>query len=119
MVGKHLKATRIETYLENTLIIDVSGLTQQIRIIGMYWPHCQVRNLDDLKTFIIDGTLVTGDFNAAYKDWGSPNSDSRGNLLKKWIDENELCFVPSTKNSSKRSERHIDLLFSNLDGVHN
>ena len=85
----------------------------------MYWPHGQVRNLNDLKMFITDGTLVTGDFNAAYKNWGSPNSDSRGNLLKKWIDENELIFVPSTTKFSKRSERHIDLLFSNLDGVHN
>ena len=119
MIGKHLKATRIETDIENTLIVDITGLSKPIRIIGIYWPQGQHRNLNDLKPHIIDGTILTGDFNATHSDWGSPATDSRGNKLRNWVESNSLWFIPSTKNSSKRSERHIDLLFSNLNDVRN
>lgn len=37
------------------------------------------------------------------------------NQLKKWIEKNNLLFIPGTKNSSKRSERHIDLIFTNIE----
>ncbi len=35
-VGKHLKATRIDVSIENTVIIDIDGLSETIRIIGIY-----------------------------------------------------------------------------------
>ncbi|CAF4174646.1 unnamed protein product, partial [Adineta steineri] len=116
-IGKHLKATRIDINIENTIIIDIEGLSEQIRIIAIYWPNCQKRNLDDLKTFIVERTIFTGDFNATREEWNSPASDTRGNQLKKWIEENNLVFIPGTKNSSKRSKRHIDLIFTNIDEV--
>ncbi|CAF1497044.1 unnamed protein product, partial [Adineta steineri] len=116
-IGKHLKATRININIENTIIIDIEGLSEQIRIIAIYWPNCQKRNLDDLKTFIVERTIFTGDFNATREEWNSPASDTRGNQLKKWIEENNLVFIPGTKNSSKRSKRHIDLIFTNIDEV--
>ncbi|CAF1240192.1 unnamed protein product [Rotaria magnacalcarata] len=59
-VGKHLKATRIDTNIENTVIVDVEGLTEQIRIIGIYWPQCQPRNLEDLTSYISEKTILTG-----------------------------------------------------------
>ena len=37
--------------------------------------------------------------------------------MKKWIEENDLAYSPTTSHSSKRSSRHIDLTFSNLSGV--
>ncbi|CAF3332049.1 unnamed protein product [Rotaria socialis] len=114
-VGKHLKATRIDTNIENTVIVDVEGLTEQIRIIGIYWPQCQSRNLEDLTSYISEKTILTGGFNASAQEWQSPVTDARGNQFKKWIEKNNLLFIRGTKNSSKRSDRHIDLIFTNIE----
>ncbi|CAF4237971.1 unnamed protein product [Rotaria magnacalcarata] len=35
-IGKHFRATRIDTDIENTVIVDIHGLSEQIRIIGIY-----------------------------------------------------------------------------------
>jgi len=113
-VGKNLKATRIDIEIENTVILDVDGLTEPVRVIGVYWPHCQNRKLDDLSPFITGKTVLAGDFNASVNEWNSPATDARGLLLKKWIDKANLLFIPGTKNSSKRSARHIDLIFTNI-----
>lgn len=119
LVGKHLKAVRIDTDIENTVIADIVGLSEQIRIIGIYWPQGQTRDLNELTPFLIKGTILTGDFNATSAEWGSPSTDKRGALLKKWTEENDLTFVPTSSHSSKRSNRHIDLTFTNLTGVTN
>ncbi|CAF4672211.1 unnamed protein product, partial [Rotaria sp. Silwood2] len=63
-VGKHLKAVHIETDIPNTVVIDITGLSEPVRIIGIYWPNSQKRNLDDILPFIVEGTILTGDFNA-------------------------------------------------------
>jgi endonuclease/exonuclease/phosphatase (EEP) superfamily protein YafD len=118
-IGKHLRATRIDTDIENTVIVDIHGLSEQIRVIGIYWPQGQFRNLKDLRPFLVKGTILTGDFNATSDEWGSQTTDRRGALLKKWIEENELTFIPTTFHSSKRSDRHIDLTFTNLNRVEN
>ena len=34
-VGKHLKATRVEVDITNTIIIDITGLSEPVRIIGI------------------------------------------------------------------------------------
>lgn len=34
-IGKHLRATRIEVDIENIVIVDIHGLTEQIRVIGI------------------------------------------------------------------------------------
>ncbi|CAF3943921.1 unnamed protein product [Rotaria sp. Silwood2] len=81
-VGKHLKATQVDVEIENTVIVDVSGLSDPIRIVGIYWPQGQKRNLDDLRTFIIQGTIIIGDFNTSLEEWNSPSSDKRGRILK-------------------------------------
>jgi hypothetical protein len=119
LIGKHLRATRIEIDIENTVIVDVHGLSEQIRIIGIYWPQEQTRDLNDLRPFITKGTILTGDFNATSDEWGSPHTDRRGAYLKRWIEENDLTFIPTSFHSSKRSERHIDLTFTNLNRVDN
>ncbi|CAM4977048.1 unnamed protein product [Rotaria socialis] len=46
-VGKHLNATKVETTLQNTLIIDIIGLNEPIRVIGIYWPNSQQRNIQE------------------------------------------------------------------------
>ncbi|CAF4907018.1 unnamed protein product [Rotaria socialis] len=118
-IGKHLRATRIDTDIENTVIVDIHGLSEQIRIIGIYWSQGQMRNLKDVSPFSVKGTILTGDFNATSQEWVSQSTDRRGNSLKKWIEENELAFTPTNSHSSKRSDRHMDLTFTNLNRVEN
>ncbi|CAF4993517.1 unnamed protein product, partial [Rotaria magnacalcarata] len=76
-IGKHLKGTRIEINVENTVIIDVNGLSETIRVIAIYWPAGQIMMLEDLEPYIIENTIITGDFNASIKEWGSESSDKR------------------------------------------
>ncbi|CAF5063505.1 unnamed protein product, partial [Rotaria magnacalcarata] len=57
-IGKHLQATRIDTDIENTVIVDIHGLSEQIRII-------------------VKGTILTADFNATSDEWGSQSTDRR------------------------------------------
>ncbi|CAF4219992.1 unnamed protein product, partial [Rotaria magnacalcarata] len=118
-IGKHFRATRIDTDIENTVLVDIHGLSEQIRIIGIYWPQGQMRSLKDLCPFLVKGTILTGDFNATSDEWGSQSTGRRGSSLKKWIEENELTFIPTKSHSSKRSDRHIDLTFTNLNRVEN
>ncbi|CAF1296192.1 unnamed protein product, partial [Rotaria magnacalcarata] len=76
-IGKHLRATRIDTDIENTVVVDIHGLSEQIRIIGIYWPQGQMRNLKDLSPFLVKGTILTDDFNATSDEWGSQSTDRR------------------------------------------
>lgn len=117
VIGKHLRATRIDCSLENTIIIDVDGLTESVRLIAIYWPASQRRRLEDLEPFINENTILTGDFNASIKEWGSTTTDRRGRELKEWVEENSLYYIPTTAHSSKRSKRNIDLTFTNMGEV--
>ncbi|CAF2078904.1 unnamed protein product [Rotaria magnacalcarata] len=116
-VDKHLKASRIEIDIPNTVVIDITGLSEPVRIIGIYWPNSQKRNLDDILPLIVEGTILTGDFNATVREWSSPATDKRGAVVKDWIEENNLKYIPSTSHSSKRSMRNIDLSFSNMTTI--
>lgn len=113
-VGKNLKPVEVKTTMLNTVIIDIYGLNEPIRIVGIYWPPTGKRNLNELSEFIINNTIVMGDFNAALEGWRSPKDDSRGIALQKWTEENNLNYIKNTFNSSKRSKRNIDLLFTNI-----
>ncbi|CAM2706049.1 unnamed protein product [Rotaria socialis] len=116
-VGKHLKATRIEVNIPNTVIIDITGLSEPVRIIGIYWPTSQQRDLDEIQPFVIEGTILSGDFNGTVKEWNSPITDRRGASVREWINENNLNYITSTTNTSKRFLRNIDLSFSNMSTI--
>jgi len=64
------------------VILDILGLSEPVCVIGIYWPNSQKRNLDDILSFIIEGTILTGDFNTTVKEWNSPLSDKRGLYVK-------------------------------------
>ena len=116
-IGKHLKAMRVEVDIPNTIIIDITGLSEPVRIIGIYWPTSQERDLDDILHHVVEGTILTGDFNATVKEWNSPLIDKRGRGVKEWVEENNLNYIPSTSHTSKRSLRNIDLAFSNITAI--
>ena len=110
-----MKASRIDFSVENIVIVDVYGLSETIRIIAIYWPICQTRTLENLEPYIIENTIITGNFNAAIPEWGSDSTDKRGRNLKEWMEKNNPCYIPSTSHSSKRSKRNIDLIFTNIE----
>ena len=116
-VGKHLKATKVDTNMANTVVVDILGLNEPLRVIGIYWPASQKRDIEEINKFITKNTIVAGDFNASVKQWNSPNTDKRGEILEKLISNNHLEYIEGTKNSSKRSNRNIDLTFVNLPGI--
>jgi hypothetical protein len=70
-VGKHLKATKVETNLANTLVVDIFGLNEPLRVIGIYWPDSQKRDINEVLPFITNNTIVAGDFNSAVTEWNS------------------------------------------------
>ena len=116
-VAKHLKASKVETNMANTLIIDVIGLNEPLRVIEIYWPESHKRDINEITPFIINNTVISGDFNAAVIQWNSPKTDSRSEVVKTWNEVNNLQYVRGTVNSSKRSDRNIDLIFSNYEGI--
>lgn len=103
--------------MKNTLVIDINGLNEPLRIIGIYWPDSQKREIEEITQFITKNTIITGDFNASVEEWNSPNTDKRGVTVKNWCDSNNLQYISCTKNSSKRSARNIDLTFTNKIGI--
>lgn len=113
-IGKHLKGTRINLDVRNVVIVDVSGLSASVRIIAVYWPSGQRNFLKELDPYIIENTIITGDFNAAVKEYDSDKTDTRGRYLKEWVEKNNLDYIATTTHSSKRSTRNIDLTFTNI-----
>ncbi|CAF4557380.1 unnamed protein product [Rotaria socialis] len=41
-IGKHLKGSRIDLNIENTIIVDIDGLSETVTIIAIYWPAAGV-----------------------------------------------------------------------------
>lgn len=116
-VGKHLKASKVETNMANTLIVDIIGLEIPLRVIGIYWPKSQKRDINEISALITKNTVIAGDFNASVKEWNSPKTDKRGEIIKSWSEENSLRYIHGTTNSSRRSDRNIDFTFTNLEGI--
>ena len=77
----------------------------------------QQRDLDEIQPYVIEGTILSGDFNATVKEWNSPLTDRRGAHVREWVNENNLNYITSTTNTSKRSLRNIDLSFSNMSTI--
>ena len=60
LFGEYFKVTRIAPDMERTLIVDTTGPSEPVRIIGIRRSHDQQGNLHDLNLFIIDRTILTG-----------------------------------------------------------
>ncbi|CAF4474316.1 unnamed protein product [Rotaria magnacalcarata] len=116
-IGKHLKGSIIDLNIENTIIIDVDGLSKTVKTIAIYSSVGETRILGELEPYITKNTIITGDFNASVKEWGSTSADKRERILKEWVEKSNLCYIPSLSNCSERSNRNIDLTFTNLGGT--
>ena len=102
-IGKHLKASRVYFNVENTVIVDVNGLSETIRIIAIYWPVGQSRKLEELQPYTIENTIIAGDFNASVIEWSNASSDKRGRSLKEWIEK--IIFITRHQHHIHRNVR--------------
>ena len=66
---------------------------------------------------ITENTIITDDFNASIKEFGSMLTEKRRRNLKELMKKNNLSYIPSTSHSSKRANRNIDLMFTNIGGA--
>jgi hypothetical protein len=57
-VGKNLKVVGVTSSIPNTVVIDVYRLSEPLRMIGIYWPPSQQRNLNELSKFVINNTII-------------------------------------------------------------
>ncbi len=103
--------------MSNKLIIDIFGLNEPLRVIGLYWPDSQKRDINEIFQFITSNTVIAGDFNAAVRQWNNPSTDKREEKVEKWCVDDHLQYIPGTRNSSKRPSRNIDNTFSNSPGI--
>ncbi|CAF4078116.1 unnamed protein product, partial [Rotaria magnacalcarata] len=95
-IGKQLKGTRIEINVENTVIIDVNGFSETIRVIAFYWPVGQIMMLDDLEPYIIENIIITGDFNPSIIEEFWINEQNRGMEAGEWY-MNYVRFLAALK----------------------
>jgi hypothetical protein len=62
------KAPSVEIGIPNTVVLDITEHSEPVRIISNYWQNSQKRRLDDILSLIVEGTILTSDFNAAVKE---------------------------------------------------
>ncbi|CAM4813635.1 unnamed protein product [Rotaria magnacalcarata] len=113
-IGKHFRATRIDTDIENTVLVDIHGLSEQIRIIGIYWPQGQMRSLKDLCPFLVKGTILTGDFNATSDEWGSQSTGRRGIALTAFLAKGTILIGDFNATSDEWGSQSTDRRGSSL-----
>jgi len=101
-VGKHLGALHIEICIPNTVVIDLKWVSEPVRIIVIYWPNSQNRNLDDILSFTMQGTILSGNFNATVKERNSLSTDKRGTFMK----ENNLNYIDYHRHHIHQNARY-------------
>ena len=73
---------------------------------------CRANTLDDL--------IILGDFNARCREWGDHSANSKGRILKQWIESNDLRRVdtgPEPTYVTTRGNSIVDHVFTNITGV--
>ena len=92
----------------------------KITILSLYFPPSlnleQIKNnLIDLTPFMTSQYLICVDANAHHLSWGSPNSDSRGEVITEWLESNNSALLNDghpTYLSNAGTYTHIDLTIS-------
>ena len=99
-----------------------------IKILCVYNPPSQPEEIDTWLDEILlkcraktsDEIIILGDFNARCREWGDHRGNSKGGILKRWIDSNELLRVdtgPAPTFVTTRGNSIVDHVFTNVAGV--
>ena len=102
-----LEATAVRLHLPSRTLTVVSlYLPPQLALDSL------ISDLSSLVSSLPSPFLICTDANAHHTSWGSPSSDSRGNLLVDWLAEGNLALLNTgqpTYLSSTGTYTHIDL----------
>jgi hypothetical protein len=99
-----------------------------IKLLCIYNPPSQPEEIDTwleeillkCRANTLEEIIILGDFNARCREWGDHYANSKGRILKRWIESSGLqrvdtgsepTFVTSTGNSI------VDHVFTNVNGV--
>ncbi len=56
-VRKHLNGVRVDADIPNMVVIDVTGFSEPIRIIGIYWRASKQHDREDIQPHVVDGII--------------------------------------------------------------
>lgn len=68
--------------MKNKLVIDILGLNEPLRVIGIYWLDSQKSEIEETTQIITNNIIITGDFNVVVEEWNRPSTDKRESLIK-------------------------------------
>lgn len=99
-----------------------------IKVLCVYLPPSQPEEIDTWIEEVLlkcrantaDNIIILGDFNARRRDWGDHSENSKGGILKRWIESNGLERVDTGRSPTyvtTRGNSIIDHVFTNVPGV--
>ena len=99
-----------------------------IKVLCIYNPPSQPEEIDTwleeilmkCRANTIEDILILGDFNARCHEWGDHSANSKGRILKQWIESNDLQRVdtgPDPTYVTTRGNSIVDHVFTNVAGV--
>ena len=99
-----------------------------IKVLCIYNPPSQPEEIDTwleeilmkCRANTIEDIVILGDFNARCREWGDHSANSKGRLLKQWIESNDLQRVdtgPDPTYVTSRGNSIVDHVFTNFAGV--
>ena len=105
------KVVQIDSHLQAIAVQVTLGGTP-ITILSVYIPgnnHLTTRDLSNLIRNIRGQILITGDFNGHNYMWGSPDVDTRGEIIERFTDKHNLCILnDGTHTYLKPQAQHVN-----------
>ena len=116
--GLYHRVVQIDSHLQATAVEVTLGGTP-ITILSVYVPgnnHLTTRDLSNLIRNIRGQILITGDFNGHNYMWGSPDADTRGEIIERFTDKHNLCILnDGTHTYLKPQAQHVNRPTSAID----
>ena len=116
--GLYHKVVQIDSHLQ-VIAVQVTLGGTPIIILSVYIPgnnHLTTRYLSNLIRNIRGQILITGDFNGHNYMWGSPDVDTRGEIVERFTDKHNLCILnDGTHTYLKPQAQHVNRPTSTID----
>lgn len=107
LIQQKLKSTVLKRST-NFLLIEIEVVNQKINIAAVYVPPTNLPPFELFQTHDNKNIIIFGDFNAKHQEWGCTRSNSSGNRIKEWIENEGLNILHPSEPTSKKSKSIID-----------
>ena len=122
LIRNNLHAIELSTHLDGAeyQYLKVRSNCSEINLINYYCPNDRPLSLNSIDV-PVNNFLMVGDFNSHSQSWGYNHTDSRGEELEDWQDDNKLILVndpddpPSFFHRGWRTCSTPDLAFCSED----